>query len=76
MNAEAIATTSLNRKRPKADIGNGFDAWLPKAWAKALSLIKLAEVLTRNDMVNLTKAGSIELTSTWSARLEEMYVDE
>ena len=58
MKADATATISLRRKRPKALLGKGLTSVAPKAWAKALSLIKLAVVFTKKVKVNLIRAGS------------------
>lgn len=76
MKAEAIATISRARNKPKELIGKGLTSVAPKAWAKALSLTKLAVVLTKNVIINLTIAGSTPFTLIWSQILDVAYVVE
>ena len=75
VNADAMAIISLRKNRPKDVIGNDFAYLVPNFWVKALSFAKLVTVLTTNVIPSFKIDGSIPLIETWSAKLEEIYVE-
>ena len=72
VNAEAIAIMSLKKNNPKEANGKGFFYLAPNFWAKALSLARLAVVLTTKVIISFNMEGSTPETWIWSERLDDM----